>query len=136
MEWPTLFFASDVGKIDRRRKECEMKLILLVSLKKHANDWSLYQEIQGAIQNNKLSPLQTEGVIHAGRDALLFDESIAHNTLVRVCAYLIEKTDHWPYFVVPVEATSILVEGTCPEALQTILDKSKVQDDKSSPRAP
>ena len=101
-----------------------MNFILLISLKDQTNqEWSLVDEIRGAVQRNDLKPLQSVGVIPIGRDAILFDQNVAHNSLVRVCAHLIAQHE-WPYLVLPVEASSILVEGTCKPELQAILDKS------------
>ena len=104
-----------------------MSLTLLISLKTDfSTDWSLSQEIQGAPMRNALKPLQTDGVIPVGRDALLFDQSIAHNSFVRVCAHLIAQPE-WPYLVVPIEESSILVEGECGEKLQSIVGKTWAQ---------
>ena len=86
------------------------------------SDWSLSKEIQGAVQRGALEPLQTVGVIPVGRDALLFNQSIAHKSFVQASAHLLAQHE-WPYLVVPVEESSILVEGKCEEKLQAILKK-------------
>ena len=105
-----------------------MSLILLISLKDCTEKkWSLSREIQGAIQRDELEPLQTVGVIPVGRDAILFDQSIAHGSFVRVCAHLIRQPE-WPYLVVPIEESSILVEGKCEKELQAILKRSLFHD--------
>ena len=105
-----------------------MNLILLVSLKDHHNNqnWSLVEEIQGAVMRDEIKPLQSDGVIPVGRDAYLFDEASAHNSFVRVCSFLIGVD--WPYIVAPIvvpvgTVSSVLVEGKCAPALQAILDK-------------
>lgn len=101
-----------------------MNLTLLVSLKDQTEaKWSLADELRCAVERSKLKPLQIDGVIPIGRDAILFDQNIAHNSFVRVCAHLIAQPE-WPYLVVPMEASSILVEGKCGPELQAILEKS------------
>lgn len=107
-----------------------MQFTLIVSLKtRYDSDWNLTNEIRGAVQRDMLQPLQPDGVIPIGRDAYLFDETSAHNSFVRVCAYLIGIA--WPYIVVPVERCSVLVEGASEETLRSSLSMMRVLSDHS-----
>lgn len=113
-----------------------MALTLLISLKNHQKNqnWSLVQEIRGAVARDDIKPLQNDGVIPIGRDAFLFDQSVAHNTFVRVCAHLIAH--EWPYLVAQLGASSILLEGKFESGLQAIVENLKARDDLAVPRVP
>ena len=91
-----------------------MSLMLLVSLYDKP-EWSLEKEIVGWPLRNEPVPLELDGVTLVGSDAVLFDQTKAHAAFVQICAHLIAHQPEWPYFLVPVEASSILVEGSCGE---------------------
>ena len=100
-----------------------MELTLLISLKDHVKqNWSLLHEMSGRQTDGKWSFSSNDGVIPVGLHAVLFDQTKAHGIYVQVCAHLIDKI--WPYFVVKVDAASILVEGKCAPELQAIVQRS------------
>jgi hypothetical protein len=104
------------------KRRIAMKWVLLVSLKTRMEaDWSLAQEIAGALKASGEEPWPPGGVANAGRDAVLFDRTIAFGKYVRACAHLTCKL--WPYAVVEVDPASILAEGTIPEELKAILGR-------------
>jgi len=110
-----------------------MNLTLLVSLKDQTEaKWSLLHEMSGRETEGKWSFSENAGVIPVGLHAVLFDQTKGHGIFVQVCAHLIDKK--WPYCVVTVDVSSILVEGTCAPELQAIVEKSRVRGEMTSPK--